>query len=100
MSSLERIVRASSSGHAARPSPAELDRADLQVAEARGRVERLAKLVEEDTQRGNATTHSRALLESRRRILREMIAHRDAVYVEFMKGRLQTESDPAEAPEA
>ena len=99
MSAMERILRASSSGNAGRPGPAELDRADLQVAEARGRVERLAKLVEDDAQRGSATTHSRALLASRQRILREMFAHRDAVYAEFMKGRVQTESDAADAQE-
>ena len=99
MSTLERILRASSSGNAARPGPAELDRAERQVAEARGRVERLAKLLEADAQRGNATPRSRELLASRQRILREMIVHRDAVYVEFMKGRPRQENDPAEAQE-
>jgi len=99
MSTLERILRASSSGSPVRPGPAELDRADHQVAEARGRVEQLAKRLEDDAQRGNATPRSRELLASRQRILREMLVRRDALYVEFMKGRRPTQRDPAEAQE-
>ena len=43
--------------------------------------------------RGRLATHSRELLASCQEILREMIGHRDAVVVGFMKGKQETESE-------
>ena len=80
-------IAGSQRGSARRPTPAELDRADLQVAAARERADRFAKQVDDDMRRGNPTTHSRQLLKTFQQILREMVAHRDAVFAEYMKGR-------------
>ena len=63
----------------------ELDLADLQVAEARARVDRLSAAIEQDMRRAGSTPEARELLTACRRILREMVAHRDAVFGEFLK---------------
>ena len=55
MSALERIMHAAGAQHGRRTTSAELDRADLQVAVARERVEQLKKLIDEDMRRGNPT---------------------------------------------
>ena len=77
-----------------RTSP-ELDWADLQVAVARERVEKLTKQIDDDMRRGNPTAQSRALLTTCQQILREMVIHRDALFVEYMKGQPTTERDPS-----
>ena len=97
MSTLDRITRAAGSGHRRAASP-ELDWADLQVTVARERVERLTKQIDDDMRRGNPTAESRALLTTCQQILREMVVHRDALFVEFMKGRPTTEGDASEPP--
>ena len=56
-------------------------------------MERWTRQVEDDMGRGRPATHSRELLASCQEILREMIGHRDAVVVEFMKGKPETESE-------
>ena len=69
----------------AQPGPAqdlfsvELDWAAQQVAHARRQVEQLAKRVEDEVRRGNPTTDSREQLAAGQVLLREMLAHLDAV---------------------
>ena len=102
MSTLDRITRASTSGIGRRASSTELDWADLQVAVARDRVEHLTMVIEDAMRRGNPTAQSRALLRTFQQILREMVVHRDAIFIEFMKARPKTESaavDPQEPKE-
>jgi len=97
MSTLDRMTRALSFGHGRRASPTWLNWAKVQVADARARVELLAKRVEDDTRRGRPATKSRALLATFQQILHETIVRRDAVCVELTNGKPGTESKPAEA---
>ena len=93
MSAAEGRRRALPAGQGQRSSSTELDRVDLQVTDARARVERWTRQVEDDMGRGRLATYSRELLASCQEILREMIGHRDAVVVGFMKGKQETESE-------
>ena len=95
MSTLDRITRAMASGRRRATSP-ELDRAEIHVAAARERVEQLTKLIADDMRRGRPTPESRALLRTCQQILREMVIHRDALFVAFMKGLPTTEHDAPE----
>ena len=87
MSTIDRMTRALSFGHGREASPTWLNWAKVQVADARARVELLAKRVEDDTRRGNPTTKSRALLATFQQILREAIFRRDAVSGALGNGR-------------
>ena len=97
MSTGQGDTRASPTGHGQRSgsTDAELASADFQVAHSQARVERWTRHVEDEMRRGSPATHSREILASFQGILRAMIARRDAVVVEFMKGKPRTESDLA-----
>jgi hypothetical protein len=97
MSTGRKDTRASPTGHGhqSRSTDSEVASADFQVADARAHVERWTRHVEDEMRRGSAATHSREILASFQEILREMITRRDAVVVEFMKGKPKTESDLA-----
>ena len=86
-------IVSSQTGSARRPTSLDVDRADRQVANARARVARFVKLVEDDMVRGNRATHSTQLLKTFQQILRELITHRAALFVEFMKGTPKTKPD-------
>ena len=90
------------SGRRGRPVPAaELDWADFQVTVARDRVKQLAKLVEDETRRENPTGQSRALLVRHQQLLYELVAHRDAVFFQLLRGKPTTVEDgPGSARES
>ena len=95
----QRVTRASPTRNGQRPgsTDAEVALADLRVADARTRVERWTRQVENEMRRGSPATHSREILAAFQEILAEMIARRGAVVVEFMEGKPRAESDLAEA---
>ena len=83
-------IMSAQTGSPHRPTSLELDWADRQVADARARVARFAKLVDDDIGTGSLTTYSRRLLKTFEQILREQVTRRDALFVEFMKGEPKT----------
>ena len=96
MSTIDRMTRAFSFGHGREASPTLLNWARAQVADARARVELLARRVEDDTRRGNPATKLRALLATFQQILRETIVRRDAVSGALNSGKPRTERSSAE----
>ena len=97
MSTGQSDTRASPSWNGQRTgSDAEIAAADFRVAEARARVERWTRQVENELRRGSPATHSREVLAAFQEILGEMIARREAVVAEFMKRAPRIESDLGE----